>query len=514
MLAFTPAGIVAMPRAPYPFSNYPVRSVRQACAGILATLTLGVTAPVLAQANAAPPPRKAAAPLTTAQLVERVDEYMQAAVRNAHFSGTILIARDGVPLVSRAYGMSNYELRTPNTTATVYQLASLSKQFTATLIMQLQEQGKLKVSDPLCKFLMSCPVAWRLITLRHLLTHTAGVPGFTRLPNWDEELGHRAYTRGTLMALFRDLPLEFTPGEKYRYSNSGYALLGMVIERVTGRGYGDALRTNITEPLGMALTIHHESRALVEHRANGYYSLGTSFINARHESPTTSIGSTGILSTTTDLLRWDQALYSDQLLSKASREEMFTPVLNGYGYGWQVGESLGRARVDHSGSQTGFSTYIVRFLNERLTVIVLSNSDRASGAGTGMDLARIAFGEPYALPKLPLRDRLYDAIVARGVIATIAEIKELRRTEPTVPLEETLLYLGYDLLEARRLSDAITMFEYNISLHPRAAYNYDGLADAALAVDDIALAKRHFETSLKIDPKNRYAIDALQRLRR
>jgi CubicO group peptidase (beta-lactamase class C family) len=485
-------------------------------AGSLAALTLGLSAPALAQAAAAPQPvaRSAAAPATTTQLAERVDEYMQASVRNAHFSGTILIARDGVPLVSRAYGMSNYELRTPNTTATVYQLASLSKQFTATLIMQLQEQGRLKVSDPVCKFVASCPEAWKPITLRHLLTHTAGVPGFTRLPNWDEELGHRTYTRGTLLALFRDLPLEFTPGEKYRYSNSGYALLGMVIERVTGRGYGDVLRTSITEPLGMTHTIFHEGRVLVEQRASGYYSLGTTFINATHESSTTDIGAAGILSTTTDLLRWDQALYSDRLLSKASRDEVFTPVLNGYGYGWQTGESLGRARVDHSGSQTGFSTYMVRFPNDRLTVIVLSNSDRASGAGTGMALARIAFGEPYALPALPLRDRLYDAIVARGVVATIAELKEIRRTEPTRPLEETLLDLGYDLLEARRLSDAIAIFEHNIGLHPRAAYSYDGLADAALAVDDIALAKRHFETSLRIDPANRYAIDALQRLRR
>jgi hypothetical protein len=264
----------------------------------------------------------------------------------------------------------------------------------------------------------------------------------------------------------------------------------------------------------MTHTQFHDSRALVAHRASGYYSLGTSFINATHESSTTNVGAAGILSTTADLLRWDQALYTDKLISTASRDEMFTPVLNGYGYGWQSGESLGRARVDHSGSQTGFSTYIGRFLADRLTVIVLSNSDRASGAGTGMDLARIAFGETYALPTLPMRDRLYDTIVQRGVAATITELEQLRRSSPSLPSDETLLDLGYDLLEAGRLSDAIVIFTHNIALHPKSAYSYDGLADAALATDDIALAKKYFETSLRIDPANQYAIDALKRLAR
>jgi CubicO group peptidase (beta-lactamase class C family) len=408
--------------------------------------------------------------------------------------------------------MSNYELRTPNTTATVYQLASIAKQFTATLLMQLQEQGKLKVTDRVCAFLLNCPDAWRSVTLRQLLSHTSGIPNHTSLPNWDAELSHRTYTRGELLAMLRELPLDFAPGEKYRYSNAGYFLLGLVIERVTGRSYADVLRTNITEPVGMTHTQFHDSRALVDQRASGYYSLGTTFIQATHESASSNLGAAGILSTTADLLRWDQALYSELVISKPSRDEMFTPVLNGYGYGWQSGQSLGRARVDHSGSQTGFSTYIVRFLTDRLTVIVLSNSDRASGAGTGLDLARIAFGEPYKLPTLPLRDRLYDAVVQRGVTEAIAQIRAIRRDSAALPSDETLLDVGYDLLEAGRLADAIAIFEQNISLHPRSAYSYDGLADAALAVDDVALAKKHFDTSLRIDPGNRYAIDALKRL--
>lgn len=450
----------------------------------------------------------------SAPLAERVEEYMQAAVRSAHFSGSVLIARDGVPLVSRSYGMANYELLTPNTAATRYNLGSVAKQFTATLIMQLQEAGKLRVTDSVCRYVANCPEAWKLVTLRQLLSHTSGIPNYSQLPNWDEELAGRTYTRSALVALFRALPLEFAPGTKYRYSNSGYFLLGMVIERVTGRSYHEVLRSNITEKLGMLQTSYCDSRLLAEHRAAGYYSLGTSFINARLESPSAHLGSSSILSTTADLLRWDQALYTDTLLSAASRTEMFTPVLNGYGYGWQIGESLGRARVDHSGSDNGFSAYIIRFIRDRVTVIVLSNSDRASGAGTGLDLARIFFGETYSLPTLPLRDRLYDAVVARGIADALAEIQEMYRRSPQLVSDETLLDVGYDLLEGARINDAIVIFEQNIKLHPASAYSYDGLADAALVAGDEDLAKRHFETSLKIDPRNRYAIDALARLRR
>ena len=260
------------------------------------------------------------------------------------------------------------------------------------------------------------------------------------------------------------------------------------------------------------MTVVH--RLLVDQRATGYYSLGTSFISATHASPSASLGSAGIQSTTTDLLRWDQALYANQLLTPASLEEMFTPVLNGYGYGWQSRKSLGRARVDHSGSHAGFSTYIVRFTRDRLTVIVLSNSDRASGSGTGLNLARIAFGEAYIMPTLPLRDRLYDAVIGLGVDATLEQIREIRRATPTLPMDEALLDVGYDLIEAARLAEAVAILEYNISLHPKSAYSYDGLGDAALARGDIALAKRQFETSLKIDPTNRYAIDALKRMSR
>lgn len=440
------------------------------------------------------------------------DAYLQAATRHDHFSGTVLVARDGVPVFRRSYGMANYELDVPNSARTVYRIASLTKQFTALAVMQLQEQGRLKVDDPICQYLDQCPAAWKPVTLRHLLTHTSGIENYSSLPEWDEVLALRSYKRSELVALFRDLPLRFTPGEQFKYSNSGYVLLGMAIERASGKSYGDYLREKIFTPLGMAHSVYDDSRALLPNRASGYYSLGTRFINAPYMSPTVSYAAGGIWSTVDDLLRWDQALYSERLLSRKSLDEMFTPAKKGYGYGVQIGEKLGRRSIEHSGSENGFSTYLLRFPAERATVIVLSNSDRASAGGVGTALAAILFGAPHKQPAAQLRDVLWDVIARDGVEAAMRHYRGLRPAPAGG--EEALVYLGYDLIEARKPADAAAIFNFTLGLYPGSAYSHDGLADIAAERGDTAGAIGHFERSLALDPKNEYAIKGLARLRK
>ncbi|MBA3577692.1 MAG: serine hydrolase [Sphingomonas sp.] len=440
---------------------------------------------------------------------------MQAAVRNDHFSGTVLIARNSAPIFIKSYGLANYELGVPNTDETAYALASLSKQFTALAIMQLKERGKLKLSDPLCRYLDHCPASWRPITIQQLLSHTSGIPNYSSLSDWDDKLAMLDYKRPELVALFRDLPLEFTPGEKFKYSNSGYFLLGMVIERVSGKHFDEYLEEKIFKPAGMARSRYEESRALVPARATGYYSLGTDFINARLVSPTTNLGAGGVYSTVGDLLRWDNIFASDQLVSRASREEMLTPVKNNYGYGWHVGERFGRIQHYHSGSDNGFSTYIIRFPSDRTTVIVLSNSDKASAGRAGIDLSAIAFGAEPALPTQQLTDMMWDVIAANGVPAALDRYRELKLTAPDRHdfTHEPLVGLGYDLIAARKLAEATEIFEFNLKQYPNSAYSYDGLADIALAKNDPKTAIGLFEASLRIDPDNEYAVEALARLR-
>lgn len=440
------------------------------------------------------------------------EAYMRAAVDHDHFSGTVLIAFNGVPVFRQSYGMANYELGAAFTPDTVFNVGSLTKQFTAAAILRLQEQGRLNVENRICAYLDNCPDAWRSITIRHLLTHTSGIPNYSRLPNWDEELVVRDYTPRELVDIFRDLPLEFTPGEHHRYSNSGYHLLAMIIERVTGASYASYLSEQFFVPLAMTHTRFNNTRALVPGRATGYYSLGTAFRNASLHSPTIAFGSSGIFSTAGDLLIWDQALHSNRVLSQESRDAMFTPFLDNYAYGLRAGQTLGRRQVNHSGSSQGFSSFMVRFLDDNVTVIVLSNSDAANATRVALALSAIYFGAPYDAPTASLHDILWDVIAADGVEAGKQRYLDLARTQASAydfEEDETLVELGYSLYEANALTEAQTIFEFAIERFPRSAYSYDGLADIAAHRGDFATAIRHFQTSLGLDPENDYAIRGL-----
>ena len=475
-------------------------------------------APVAAQvseaASVVPPTAPPSEADSDRAKLQAMDAYLQAQVRNDMFSGTALVARDGEPFFVKSYGMANYELGAANNTDTTYLLGSVVKQFTAVAILQLQEQGKLKVSDPICRYLETCPQSWQGITLHHLLTHTSGIPNFSNLPGWDEKLAMLSYTRPELVALFRDLPLDFAPGEKFDYSNSGYVLLGAIIEHVSGQRYDDYLQEKIFKPVGMTRTSSGETRALVPGRAPGYYSVGTDFISARLVSPTSHLGTSGVYSTVGDLLLWDKALTDGRLISRASREAIFTPDKEGYGYGWFMAERHGRTVQFHSGSDNGFSTNITRFAGEGLTVIVLSNSDRTNAGGVANGLAAIEFGAAYKLPPEQLGDLLWNVMRDRGVTAALARHAELKRTAPTAYDfgDETLVTMGYDLFEVRRLAEAKAVFEYNLQQYPKSAYSYDGLADIAAVQGDKGGAIAMFEKSLGVDPKNRYAVEGLARL--
>jgi CubicO group peptidase (beta-lactamase class C family) len=471
-----------------------------------------IATPAIAQAPAAQ--KTIRTPLTGKALTTALDTYLKASVRNDQFSGTVLLARDGKSVFVRAYGMANYELDVPNREDTIFPLASITKQFTALAIMQLQEQGKLKVDDPICDYLSDCPLAWKPITIRQLLTHSSGIPNYSSLPEWDEVLSRRDYAPREMVSLFRDLPLRFMPGEKHEYSNSGYHLLGLVIEQASKMGWGAYIQKNIFNPLGMTKSSFNNTRGILLGRASGYYSVGTSFINAPIMSPTVHYADSGLYSCVGDMLLWDRALVPGRLISQASLDAMFAATKSGYGFGWRVGERFGRRELNHSGSGNGFSTYIVRFPAEKLTAIVLSNSDRTSAGKVGNAMAAIAFGEPNVLPTAQLREILWDRIVQSGVSSAIDLYGELKRSQAKLDFgDETMVGLGYDLIEASRYEDAKAIFRFNLTLLPKSAYSYDGLADIAIAENDRQQGITLFEKSLALDPTNEYAIDALKRLR-
>lgn len=340
---------------------------------------------------------------STDEIVAKIDAYMKAAVEIERFTGSILVARDGQPIVSRSYGMANVELDVPNTPDTVFRLASVTKQFTAASILMLQERGKLNVTDPICKHLKDCPAAWQPITIHNLLSMTSGIPGTSALElgplrglpvPWDQWL-----------EAVKKKPLEFDPGEKFKYANSNYTLLGFIIEHLSGKTYGDFLQDNIFKPLGMKHTALEDPRRIVRNRATGYRQLpGDEIANVPYAEVVALYAAGGVYSTTKDLLLWDQALYTDKILSRKSLDAMYTPfreMLPGKGYAYGVWSSTkhGRREIAHGGNLAGFITYIARYPEDRVTIIVLSNNGRGSSGKISNVLSAIVFGAPHEMPK-------------------------------------------------------------------------------------------------------------------
>jgi len=355
---------------------------------------------IVAPAGAQPATAEAPAVIATSDLIGKADAYLAAQAKANGFSGSVLIARDGTRLYSKGFGLANAEWNIANTPTTKFRLGSITKQFTATAILRLQEQGKLKVQDPICTYVSPCPDTWKAVTVHHLLTHTSGIPSYTGSPEYGKTM-MMPKTQEEMVAGFRDLPLEFQPGEKFKYNNSGYFLLGLIIEKVSGKKYEDVLRAEIFDPLGMNDSGYDWSSPVIPRRAAGYQRRD-SLVNAPYLDMQQPFSAGSLYSTVDDLLLWDQALYTDKVLPAAAREAMFTPFKDGYAYGWAITPPekapSGKRQVGHGGGINGFSTMITRVPDDRLVVIVLGNVDNVNTSAIARDLTSIAYGKPYTTP--------------------------------------------------------------------------------------------------------------------
>jgi CubicO group peptidase (beta-lactamase class C family) len=358
----------------------------------------------------------------------RFEEYMKACVDVDHFSGSALVSKGGETLFARGYGYANAEHQVPNTPGTKFRLGSITKQFTAMAILILQERGKLKIEDPIGKYFDDAPKAWEGVTIHHLLTHTGGVPSYTDDLSYMVKMMMPETVR-SMIARFRDKPLEFRPGEKFHYSNSGYFLLGAIIEKVSGKSYEAFLKEAIFDPIGMKDTGYDRHTTLIPGRAAGYNLNRSGLVNAPYLDMSQPYAAGSLYSTVEDLARWDRALNDGKLISKASYAKMYTPAKNNYAYGWAVTTTKGRKEIQHGGGINGFVTQILRYPDEKVCVVVLCNVVPMNPGRVAGDLAKIAFGEPYNLPATrkvaEVDPKLYDAYAGRyelepKVIATIA----------------------------------------------------------------------------------------------
>ncbi len=356
-------------------------------------------------------------PPSTGDLASQVEAYMTARVRRDRFSGSVLIARAGKVLFCRGYGLANREHEVPCTPQTKYRLGSITKQFTAMAILILQEQGKLSISDPVKKHVPQAPQSWDGITIHQLLTHTSGIPNYTSFPDFLKTLPDRV-TLTELIGKFKDKPLEFPPGAKFKYSNSGYIVLGQIIETAAAMPYATFLKRAIFDPLQMRDTGYDNAIPILVHRAAGYTRrLGLVLTNADYIDMSIPHAAGALYSTVEDLLKWDQALDAGKLVSRKSLEAMFTPFQGHYGYGWLIERKFHQPRQLHGGGIMGFVTMIQRYPAEKLLVVVLSNLEGSPVGPIGDDLAAIALGEPYVVPREPkavaVAPKLYDAYTGR-----------------------------------------------------------------------------------------------------
>ena len=346
-----------------------------------------------------------AAAAQTPATLDSIDRYVRTEVTRYRIPGlSLAVLRGDSVVLARGYGYANVEHRVPATDSTVYQSGSVGKQFTAAAIVMLAEQGRLSLDDSITRFLPDGPAMWRGVTIRHLLTHTSGIADYT-----DSTLDtRRDYTEAELVRLAAQQPLEFAPGDRWNYSNTGYVLLGIIIHRVTGVFYGDFLKDHVFRPLGMRTTRIISEADIIPNRAAGYHLVNDTLKNQDWVSPSLNTTADGALYfTVRDLAHWAIGLNHWKIPSRAGLEASWTPVrLNSggtypYGFGWQVTQQRGYRRIGHGGAWQGFRTAIQRYPDFYLTVIVLDNLEQSFPEATAVTIAGIL--EPRLTPPHMLR---------------------------------------------------------------------------------------------------------------
>jgi CubicO group peptidase (beta-lactamase class C family) len=340
--------------------------------------------------KAAPLPTPPVERPVSGPLAESIDRYLNDLVAAQLFHGAVLVARDGEVILSKGYGMADAEAGVPNGSHTRFRLASLTKQFTAMAVMILQARGQLAVDDPICGYLDGCPEIWQPITIRHLLNHNSGIVDYTDFVDF-EPTEMNPVTPQQLVDRFRGFPLAFAPGTLYDYCNSNYVLLGLIIERVSGRSYPDFVRAEIFEPLGMRESGYDTNVGQIVGGAQGYttFAQRSGFLDA-----STLYAAGGLYSTVEDLWLWTHALESERLVPGALLQAMFTPSHLGYGFGWKIERPNGRLRYSHAGDMTGVANFFAHYPEQRVTVVVLANMYYADAGGINNQIASMVFASP------------------------------------------------------------------------------------------------------------------------
>ncbi|MET0289017.1 MAG: serine hydrolase [Pseudoxanthomonas sp.] len=478
-----------------------------------------LTCNAVAWATQTPAPAPAPA-LAPNDLLRLVDSY----VSHRGFNGTVLVARGDRVLLKAAYGQANVEWATANRTDGRYRIGSLSKPLVATLTMQLIQEGKLRLDGTLGEYLPALyagtPAA--PVTVGQLLSHTSGledIPGRYTDPWWQTE-ARRSYAPMDFAREWIQPKLLEHPGQRWRYNNNGFFLLGLLIEQATGQPLSDNLDKRIFAPANMGSSGLFNDSSLVEHLAEGYARTGEgALVHPQWIDPSVSFAAAGIYTTVDDLYRFDRALYGERLLRKDMRKNMLTVQAAAYGFGWSIEDwalpDAGTLRVaSHTGSVPGYQSYYLRSEEHEDCVIILDNFWQGSlVASMGRDLMEVLNGKPMQPAKRSLDDLLTPIAYRQDVNAmTQAYLGLGPRLAEYDNSESALNTLGYKLLRANRTNAAVRVFEWGASTYPTSANTHDSLGEAYLAAGRSDEARRSYEAALKLEPNSPSARAALEKI--
>lgn len=453
--------------------------------------------------------------------VDKLDKLISAYAEYGKFNGSVLVAEKGNVIYKKGFGLADMEWNIPNQPDTKHRLGSITKQFTSMLIMQLVEQGKVKLDVPISTYLPDYPKKnGDVITLHHLLTHSSGTPNMTSFPGFAKNISRNSYTPVQLVNLFADSTLQFKPGERFEYSNSGYILLGYIIEKVTGKSYEQVLQENIFTPLNMTNSGYDHHGTLLKNRANGYEKNGRHYVNADFLDMSVPYAAGSLYSTVEDLYRWDQALYGNQLLQKENMDLLFSKHISSggghYSYGWGVGEmSLGnsterKATVGHSGGINGFNTQLTRILSDKSFIVLLNNTGGAPLDQMTNSIAAILYDKPYDLPKKSVAFSLADRMEKDGLAAALAYYDEIKASTGYYLNENEMNGTGYQLLKSGKVKEAAAIFKLNTLAFPKSSNTFDSYGEALMVLGNKKEAIENYKQSVRLNPGNENGLKILK----
>lgn len=464
--------------------------------------------------------------LTTAAAAQdkaaKIDELLKRYNEFGQFNGSALVAENGRVIFKKGYGYANFEWKVPNDVDTKFRLASVTKQFTAAVILQLVDEGRIKLEGKLTDYLPDYRKdTGDRVTIHQLLNHTSGIPSYTDQPTFFANDSRDPYNVADFVKKFASGDLQFEPGTKFAYNNSGYFLLGAIIEKVTGKSYADAVRERIFAPLGMNNSGYDLSGPIIAKRAAGYQRNGVNLVNAPYLDMSLPYAAGSLYSTVEDLYLWDQGLYgTDKIVSAKNKELMFKPGLDNYGYGLgvddrELSDKTKVKTIGHNGGINGFSTNITHFIADKHVIVLLDNTSQGRYQPAILtSIANILYGKPYETAKRSIAEAVVNTVGEKGVEAAIKQYRDLKASgnKDYDFSEGELNTAGYQLLRSGKTKDAIEIFMLNVEMFPQASNPYDSLGEAYGVAGDKELAIKNYKRSVELNPKNQNGIDAIKRL--